>query len=612
MAFWQENYAFIKEVFDKRTEKVTEVMDKADKAIAEVHADKIYTSEEFKRVKENFVNLAKNLETSEVTDWLKETKETLMGDRDAKSQGEENSKLNVVLDRYDGLLPKIAETKLLTDSLWKAYQYTDELNPHMEWLQEKKQLATRDINTNGAGETEEHIEKQEKVLDQLDKKRKVILELIAKGTKLKDDPKCPVFLAREVGNAKTLWDETNHLADERLNKLKDNLSAWERYEQKRDDLINKLDAAESELRDIKKMYGVKTGEVYDMTAGPEDHKNRVKNAAKIRKDIDETFHTMDGANNILQMLLTEEMKEELNNAVGELKQRMDINNSIDEKLKTIDAFNGKIKNYEGVIKELEAWLAGGRKRMDELLKPSKPIDPQERVLMTMDLCEDVKKEVEKHQAQQTLWDNELQPTEPGENTPEAQDMVTRMAKVAETQAGLSSEGEAEAAKFGDDVKFLADFTNGIRKFEPWINKSEEKVKKGLGKPESLEEGRVHLKDCEDWKAEATSMKGLLDESKAAANKMTLHDDADKQYEGFNKRWEVVNKTADEWIAKMKELCAMWEKQEETAAKVTAAIAAPQGAGAEMKLEDLEAHLNALKQMFIDKQKMMEGIDTPSA
>ena len=46
--------------------------------------------------------------------------------------------------------------------------------------------------------------------------------------------------------------------------------------------------------------------------------------------------------------------------------------------------------------------------------------------------------------------------------------------------------------------------------------------------------------------------------------------------------------------------------------MTAAIAAPQGAGAEMKLEDLEAHLNALKQMFIDKQKMMEGIDTPSA
>ena len=54
MAFWQENYAFIKEVFDKRSEKMVELMDKADKAITEVHADKIYTSNEFKKVKENF------------------------------------------------------------------------------------------------------------------------------------------------------------------------------------------------------------------------------------------------------------------------------------------------------------------------------------------------------------------------------------------------------------------------------------------------------------------------------------------------------------------------------------------------------------------------------
>ena len=35
-------------------------------------------------------------------------------------------------------------------------------------------LATRDINSNSAGETEELIEKQEKVIDQLDKKRKVV------------------------------------------------------------------------------------------------------------------------------------------------------------------------------------------------------------------------------------------------------------------------------------------------------------------------------------------------------------------------------------------------------------------------------------------------------
>ena len=45
-------------------------------------------------------------------------------------------------------------------------------------------------------------------------------------------------------------------------------------------------------------------------------------------------------------------------------------------------------------------------------------------------------------------------------------------------------------------------------------------------------------------------------------------------------------------------------------KVTAAIAAKPDPekGGEMKLEDLEKHLNALKEMFIQKQKMMEELE----
>ena len=54
MSFWQENYAFIKDVYDTRANKLTELMDKTENAIKEVVADKIYTSEEFKKVKETF------------------------------------------------------------------------------------------------------------------------------------------------------------------------------------------------------------------------------------------------------------------------------------------------------------------------------------------------------------------------------------------------------------------------------------------------------------------------------------------------------------------------------------------------------------------------------
>lgn len=37
-------------------------------------------------------------------------------------------------------------------------------------------------------------------------------------------------------------------------------------------------------------------------------------------------------------------------------------------------------------------------------------------------------------------------------------------------SALNTESETEAAKFGEDVKYLADVTNSTKKFDPWIAK----------------------------------------------------------------------------------------------------------------------------------------------
>ena len=81
MTFWQENYAFIKEVYDTRFtisilrdqlkyflfrySKMVEWMDNVEMAIGKVCASKVYTSAEFKREKDNFQSLCKNLERAE-------------------------------------------------------------------------------------------------------------------------------------------------------------------------------------------------------------------------------------------------------------------------------------------------------------------------------------------------------------------------------------------------------------------------------------------------------------------------------------------------------------------------------------------------------------------
>merc|ERR1739838_1095845 len=166
MAFWQENYGFIKDVYDSRAGKLVELMDKTDVAIKDVMTDKLYTSEEFKKVKEIFTGLAKNLEQPEIKDWL-------MGDKSGKDQEKAAEQLNGTLERFDLMAAKITETKAAVDCLWKCYQYTDELTPLVEWLEDSKMKSTKELSSNSVAQTEEILERHEKNLNALDKKNKV-------------------------------------------------------------------------------------------------------------------------------------------------------------------------------------------------------------------------------------------------------------------------------------------------------------------------------------------------------------------------------------------------------------------------------------------------------
>ena len=117
-------------------------------------------------------------------------------------------------------MEKVNETKNVVDALWKSYQYTDELQPVMEWLEENISKSNREINSSSASQTEDHQEKQEKVLDQLDKKRKTVIEQRQKGEKILTDPRAPKFLQGHLDKLNGLWKEANRAGEERLQQLK--------------------------------------------------------------------------------------------------------------------------------------------------------------------------------------------------------------------------------------------------------------------------------------------------------------------------------------------------------------------------------------------------------
>ena len=61
--------------------------------------------------------------------------------------------------------------------------------------------------------------------------------------------------------------------------------------------------------------------------------------------------------------------------------------------------------------------------MDDLITPPKELDPQERVMQTMELQTDTQLQVEKFGEKMTYWDQTLAPQEPAENTDDSQVII---------------------------------------------------------------------------------------------------------------------------------------------------------------------------------------------
>merc|ERR1719410_1996132 len=97
----------------------------------------------------------------------------------------------------------------------------------------------------------------------------------------------------------------------------------------------------------------------------------------------------------------------------------------------------------------------------------------------------------------------------------------------------------------------------------------------------------------------------LENGKASAQKMTLHDEQDKAYTEMKARWTEVDKSCKEWTTKLEELSGMWTKQTEMLNKVTSTMVTGGGGGAgeQVNLNELDAQMEQIKEMFVKKEEL---------
>ena len=167
----------------------------------------------------------------------------------------------------------------------------------------------------------------------------------------------------------------------------------------------------------------------------------------------------------------------------------------------------------------------------------------------------------------------------------------------------------ECDNFSEDVKYWAQYKTGIRCFKPWLESSEGKSKEGLAKPQTLDEANAMFAIVNDFDAGCLKHIKILTDAEAAANKMTTHKEADSEVAELKERYAKVKAVSDEWLKKVDTLVKEWKLLDNTVTELNSWVAKDRGAEGEQQfsLEKMESTLGELKNIFKEKEKMVENL-----
>jgi len=605
MSFWSENYSFIKDVYDTRVCKMVEWMDHVEMAITKVMATKVYTSAEFKRERDNFLSLIKNMEKSDTKKWLDEVKETLFRDRAGDERKDEYTRLEAVIEKHMNLIPRVTETQVKSEVFWKCYEYGDDLIQIFEFIDDQRAKSVRDVIIGDTEATDELIDKHASIMRIMENKKKTVEEFIVKGEKLMEDPKSPKFLETHVSKLKDAWEVAQLKAMERKDALADNLEAWKVFESKKVETAKSMDGADKLLKSIKR--------VYDLEKGPADLAEKLKLAAAMRAEIEDFFGQTSKANDTLQVFLPLEMKDGMHGQVKVLRDRLPVLDEIDKALAEIFKFNQDLAQFDTSLSQTQEWadnkaaekLQAIRCPQESLLAP----DPEEKCGKVLELSEDLLK---RSNTCKGLEDKRVDmfPKEGTKMSKDAKDFLERLKKLRETLTALDKDINGEFEKYSGDVRYFAEYQTGLQDFYPGLVEAEEKVTEGLVTPQSLTESENTLSDTRNFQTSLEDLIKVLDNAALIAQKMSHHEHADITVASFRIRWEHTNKSAKLWVRCMEELTGCWADLEGKIDKLTQWVDSSKSgepAQAGLSIDKLEEQLNKLKAQFSEKQTLIEGM-----
>lgn len=309
----------------------------------------------------------------------------------------------------------------------------------------------------------------------------------------------------------------------------------------------------------------------------------------------------------MAITLPEDKKKTVEKEIHAVSEKLEVTERFGAAVAQIEEFCKRLTSFDSSLKTINEWMTKATTELEDIRNAAGSMLPEDRVARTMDLQEDIASKVEVLKAQTAI---ELELLPQGDKVPQdAQDHKDELNRITKYVADLDAKTRKECDAYSEDVKYWAEYRTGIKEFAPWLGQSEAAVTVGLSKPSDLAEVKVLSEQVTTFDKTCLNYLKVLEAAEGASKKMTTHAEADKEVAELKARYNKVKAISEEWVKKVDTLLKEWVLLDNTVTELNSWVAKDKTTEGEnqFSLEKMESTLGELKNIFKEKEKLVEGL-----
>merc|ERR1711874_861324 len=349
------------------------------------------------------------------------------------------------------------------------------------------------------------------------------------------------------------WDDTKKKAQDRLKLLQDTKEAWVGYADNNETIAQQFEVAEEEIKMVKKRY--------DLEDALADLKKRQDLYNKSNNTITGLFKSINDNFTCMSITLPEDKKKVVAKEISAVDAKLEVVGRFKDTVKVIEDFCAALVNFDNSLKAVDGWKDTATAELKDIKEASGAMLPEDRVARTMDLQEDIAAKLE------------------------------ILKKCAETEAALLPQG-------GNVDKDAQAFKNELNRITDYVTKLAD-----------LNEVKALHEKVSTFDKTCLTYAKVLDAANGAAQKMATHAEADAEVAALRERYAKVKAVSDEWVKKVDILLKEWTLLDNTDTELNSWVAKDESSEGEnqFSLEKMESTLGELKNIFKEKEKLVEGL-----